>query len=59
LMMMISATFDGGGFAKTGMWHALGVETAIFPISTFIGSTYDRSLFAGAAGEKAVPGIRG
>lgn len=46
LMMMISATFGGGGFAKPGIWQSVGMMTLAFPISTFIGSTYDGTLGA-------------
>jgi hypothetical protein len=46
LMMMISATFGGGGFAKPGIWQTMGMMTLTFPISTFIASTYDGTLGA-------------
>jgi hypothetical protein len=46
LMLMISATTGRGGFAKSGIWHSLGEMTLMFPVSTFIGSTYDGTLFA-------------
>jgi hypothetical protein len=39
------ATWSGGGFSKAGAWRSLLSLTAIFPASTFIGSTYDGSLF--------------
>jgi hypothetical protein len=46
LMMMISSTFGGGGFAKPQIWRTLGMMTLAFPISTSIGSTYDGTLGA-------------
>jgi hypothetical protein len=46
LMMMISATFSLGGVAKPGIWQTVSMMTLTFPISTFIGSTYDGTLGA-------------
>ena len=46
LMMTISATFSGGGFSRPGGWHIVLLGTILFPIFTFIMSTYDGTLFA-------------
>lgn len=48
LMLMISATVGGGGFAnlpKGEIWQTLSFM-AMFPVFTFIGSTYDGTLGA-------------
>ena len=45
LMISVSATFGGGGFATADAWQTLRMMT-LFPIFDFIGSTYDGSLGA-------------
>ena len=46
LFMMISASFEGGGFNQPGGLSAVVLLTLLFPISTFSFSTYDGTLFA-------------
>jgi hypothetical protein len=45
LMMLIGASFSGGGFSKAGMWEVVAM-TALFPVFTFMMSTYDGTLLA-------------
>ena len=45
--MVLSLTFTPGeGFHAAGAWSFVGMETAIFPFSTFMMATYEGSLFA-------------
>jgi hypothetical protein len=45
--MMLSLTFTRGeGFHAPGAWSFLGLETALFPVSTFMMATYEGSLLA-------------
>ena len=46
LMILISESFAGGGFAKPDAWQLLGLGTAFFPVFTFMMSTYDGTLGA-------------
>ena len=46
LMMAVSATFSGGGFSKPDGWHFVLMGTGLFPIFTFMMSTYDGTLGA-------------
>lgn len=45
--MMMSLTFTPGeGFHAPGAWSSVGLETALFPLSTFMMATYEGSLLA-------------
>jgi hypothetical protein len=45
--MMLSLTFTRGeGFHAPGAWSSVGLETALFPLSTFMMATYEGSLLA-------------
>jgi hypothetical protein len=46
LAMAINTFFENGGFLSPDVWHSILFLTAIFPVSTFIGSTYAGTLFA-------------
>jgi hypothetical protein len=46
LMMAVSATFSGGGFSKPDGWHFVLIGTGLFPVFTFMMSTYDGTLGA-------------
>jgi hypothetical protein len=45
-MTLALTLMPGEGFHKTGAWGAVGLETALFPFSTFMMATYEGSLFA-------------
>lgn len=45
-MLLISATFSGGGFSKPEGWQNLKLMTLGFPAYTFMMSTYDGTLGA-------------
>lgn len=44
--MAIGWGFSGGGLAAQGGWEYVKLGTLLFPIFTFMGATYDGSLFA-------------
>src|ERR1700722_8355950 len=46
LLMMVSASFSGGGFATSGGWQTALLGTGLFPMFTFMMSAYDGTLFA-------------
>ena len=46
LMMSVSQTFGGGGFSKPDGWHFVLLGTSLFPVFTFMLSTYDGTLGA-------------
>lgn len=46
LMMAISASFSGGGFARSGGRQFVAMGTALFPIFTYMMSAYDGTLAA-------------
>lgn len=46
LFMAIGWNFMGGGLAKPGGWKLVVKGTLLFPVFTFIESTYDGTLFA-------------
>jgi hypothetical protein len=46
MMISISFSFSGGGFAQRSGWSAVALETVLFPVFTFIMSSYDGTLFA-------------
>jgi hypothetical protein len=46
LMMIISATFSGGGFTRPEAWRLLYIGFTLFPIMMIDMSTYDGTLFA-------------
>ena len=46
LMLLISATFSGGGFSKPAGWQTLLLMTRWFPAFTFMMSTYDGTMGA-------------
>lgn len=46
LMMSVSATFSGGGMSQPEGWHFALLGTCLFPVFTFIMSTYDGTLAA-------------
>jgi hypothetical protein len=46
LMLLISATFSGGGFSKPDGWQTFLLMTRSFPAFTFMMSTYDGTLGA-------------
>jgi hypothetical protein len=45
LLMTISFSFSGGGFATSGGWQTALLGTALFPMFTFMMSAYDGTLF--------------
>lgn len=44
--MAIGWSFSGGGLATQGGWDFVKLGTLLFPIFTFMGATYDGTLFA-------------
>jgi hypothetical protein len=46
LMMSVSGTFSGGGISQPDGWHFILIGTCLFPMFTFIMSTYDGTLGA-------------
>ena len=46
LFIMISASFAGGGFAKSGAWLYVIISTLLFPMMTFYFSLFDGTLGA-------------
>jgi hypothetical protein len=46
VMMLVSASFSGGGFATAGGWQTAVLGTGLFPMFTFMMSAYDGTLFA-------------
>ncbi|CAN5302487.1 MAG: hypothetical protein ACR2GW_09310 [Pyrinomonadaceae bacterium] len=46
LFMTINASFSGGGFSRESPLVFIAIATVLFPIATFIMSTYDGSLGA-------------
>jgi hypothetical protein len=46
LMMSVGATFSGGGFSQPDGWHVVFMGTSLFPVFTFMMSTYDGTLGA-------------
>lgn len=46
LAMAINTFFENGGGLTPDAWHSILFLTAIFPVSTFLGSTYAGTLFA-------------
>lgn len=46
VMMSVSASNTGGGFSRPDGLHVVLVETCVFPVFTFIMSTYDGTLGA-------------
>jgi hypothetical protein len=46
LMMSVGATFSGGGFSQSDGWHFVMMGTSLFPLFTFMMSTYDGTLGA-------------
>lgn len=46
LAMAINTFVEQGGYLNPEGWHMIPLSTAFFPISTFIGSTYEGMLFA-------------
>lgn len=46
VMMAVSASNTGGGFSRPDGLHVVLVETCMFPVFTFIMSTYDGTLGA-------------
>ncbi len=44
LLMSVSNTLGGGGFAKPGAWIAVPALTVFFPLTTIMMATYDGSL---------------
>jgi hypothetical protein len=45
-MLTFSASFCGGGLSQPGAWHFFVFGTLLFPLFTFVMSTYDGTLFA-------------
>jgi hypothetical protein len=46
LMMSCGASFSGGGFSQPNGWHVMLMGTGLFPVFTFMMSTYDGTLGA-------------
>jgi hypothetical protein len=46
LMMSVGATSSGGGFSQPNGWHVVLIGTCLFPVFTFMMSTYDGTLGA-------------
>lgn len=46
LMMTVGATFSGGGFSQPDGWPGMLMGTILFPVFTFMMSTYDGTLGA-------------
>ncbi len=44
-MMMISSSFTGGGFASADGFAMIPMAIIMFPLTTFVGSAYDGTLF--------------
>jgi hypothetical protein len=45
-MLTFSASFCGGGLTQPDAWHFFVIGTPLFPLFTFVMSTYDGTLFA-------------
>jgi hypothetical protein len=45
-MLTFSASFCGGGLTQPDAWHFFVFGTLLFPLFTFVMSTYDGTLFA-------------
>jgi len=45
-MLTVSASFCGGGLAQSDAWRFFVFGTLLFPLFTFVMSTYDGTLFA-------------
>jgi hypothetical protein len=45
-MLTFSASFCGGGLTQPDAWHFFTIGTLLFPLFSFVMSTYDGSLFA-------------
>lgn len=45
-MLTFSASFCGGGLSQPGAWHFFVIGTLLFPLFSFVMSTYDGTLFA-------------
>jgi hypothetical protein len=45
-MLTFSASFCGGGLTQPDAWHFFVIGTLLFPLFTFVMSTYDGTLFA-------------
>jgi hypothetical protein len=45
-MLTFSASFCGGGLTQPDAWHFFVTGTLLFPLFTFVMSTYDGTLFA-------------
>jgi hypothetical protein len=55
LLMMVSTSFSGGGFATPDGWQTALLGTALFPMFTFMMSAYDGTLFAVLIASAAMP----